>query len=82
MGTAIISTVTVMVQVVPISVVDDGVMDRLGMDTQRVLGTGTAEQVRKEVKRRATDLMPGGGSVFNPVHNIQGNVPPENIVAK
>jgi len=25
--------------------------------------------------------MPGGGFVFNTVHNIQGNVPPQNIVA-
>ena len=24
---------------------------------------------------------PGGGSVFNGIHNIQGEVPPENIVA-
>ena len=52
-----------------------------GVDTQRVLGTGTPQQVREEVKRRVTDLMPGGGFVFNTVHNIQGNVPPENIMA-
>jgi len=52
-----------------------------GVDTQRVLGIGTAEQVREEVKRRVTDLMPGGGFIFNTVHNIQGNVPPENIMA-
>jgi uroporphyrinogen decarboxylase len=52
-----------------------------GVDTQRVLGTGTPQQVRQEVKRRVTDLMPGGGFVFNTVHNIQGNVPPENIMA-
>jgi len=52
-----------------------------GVDTQRVLGLGTPQQVREEVKRRVTDLMPGGGFVFATVHNIQGNVPPENIVA-
>ena len=52
-----------------------------GVDTQRVLGSGTPDQVREEVKRRVTDLMPGGGFVFTTVHNIQGNVPPENIVA-
>jgi len=52
-----------------------------GVDTQRVLGTGTPGQVREEVRRRVTDLMPGGGFVFNTVHNIQGNVPAENIVA-
>jgi uroporphyrinogen decarboxylase len=52
-----------------------------GVDTQRVLGTGTPQQVREDVKRRLDDLMPGGGFVFNTVHNIQGNVPPENIMA-
>jgi uroporphyrinogen decarboxylase len=52
-----------------------------GVDTQRVLGSGTPEEVREETKRRILDLMPGGGFVFNTVHNIQGNVPPENIMA-
>ena len=52
-----------------------------GVDTQRVLGAGTPQQVREDVKRRVTDLMPGGGFIFNTVHNIQGNVPPENVVA-
>jgi uroporphyrinogen decarboxylase len=33
------------------------------------------------VKRRLNDLMPGGGFIFNAVHNIQGNVPVENIMA-
>lgn len=52
-----------------------------GVDTQRVLGVGTPDQVRQEVKRRINDLKPGGGFVFNTVHNIQGNVPPQNIMA-
>src|SRR6185369_935594 len=52
-----------------------------GVDTQRVLGEGTPQQVREEVKRRVTDLMPGGGFVFNTIHNIQPNVPVENIIA-
>jgi uroporphyrinogen decarboxylase len=46
-----------------------------------VLGTGTPRQVVEDVKRRIHDLAPGGGFVFGPVHNIQANVPPENIVA-
>jgi len=37
--------------------------------------------VREDVKRRLEDLMPGGGFVFATVHNIQRNVPPENIIA-
>ncbi len=52
-----------------------------GVDTQRILGTGTPQQVRQEVRRRVSDLAPGGGFVFAAVHNIQGNVPAENIVA-
>jgi uroporphyrinogen decarboxylase len=52
-----------------------------GVDTQRVLPFGTPEQVRDEVKRRIDDLAPGGGFVFNTVHNIQAFVRPENIVA-
>lgn len=52
-----------------------------GCDTQRVLGRGTPAQVREEVKRRIGDLAPGGGFVFCQVHNIQPEVPPENVVA-
>jgi len=52
-----------------------------GIDTQRVLGNGTPEDVREDTKRRIHDLAPGGGFVFATVHNIQGNVPPENIMA-
>jgi uroporphyrinogen decarboxylase len=53
-----------------------------GVDTQRSFDTGqNRDEVRDDVKRRLHDLMPGGGFVFTPVHNIQANVPPENIVA-
>jgi len=52
-----------------------------GVDTQRVLPTGTPQQVRDEVRRRIEDLAPGGGFIFNTVHNIQADVPPENILA-
>jgi uroporphyrinogen decarboxylase len=37
--------------------------------------------VSDEVKRRIDDLAPGGGFVLAAVHNIQAQVPPENIVA-
>ena len=50
-----------------------------GVDTQYVLPSWTPEQVQDEVKRRIEDLAPGGGFVFNPVHNIQADVPPEGI---
>ena len=39
------------------------------------------ERVKEEVKRWIDDLAPGGGYVFNTVHNIQADVPPQNIVA-
>lgn len=52
-----------------------------GCDTQDVLPNGTTDDVRREVRRRIADLAPGGGFVFSPVHNIQCEVPPENIVA-
>jgi uroporphyrinogen decarboxylase len=52
-----------------------------GVDTQRVLGNGTPEEVRADTRKRIEDLAPGGGFVFATVHNIQGNVPPENIMA-
>jgi uroporphyrinogen decarboxylase len=52
-----------------------------GVDTQRVLGAGTPEQVRGEVLRRVSDLRGGGGFVFAAVHNIQPNVPAQNILA-
>ena len=52
-----------------------------GVDTQRVLGAGTPDEVRAEVRRRIADLREGGGFVFAAVHNVQPNVPPENLVA-
>lgn len=52
-----------------------------GVETQAILPTGTPQQVKENVKRNIEALIPGGGYVFNTVHNIQGEVPPENIVA-
>jgi uroporphyrinogen decarboxylase len=51
------------------------------IDAQHVLPTATAEVVRQHVRRNLECWKPGGGYVFNNVHNIQGGVPPENIVA-
>ncbi|NIA08000.1 MAG: methyltransferase [Actinobacteria bacterium] len=52
-----------------------------GCDTQMVLARGTPDDVRQEVRRRVDDLAPGGGFVFCQVHNIQADVPVENILA-
>jgi len=51
------------------------------IDTQRVLPFGTTEQVRAEVQKRINDLAPRGGYVLAGVHNLQPDIPPENIVA-
>jgi uroporphyrinogen decarboxylase len=51
-----------------------------GVDSQRVLPFGTRDDVRKEVKGRIDDLGFGGGYILAAVHNIQAEVPPENIV--
>lgn len=52
-----------------------------GVDTQRILPQGTANEIRDEVRKRMDDLKPGGGFVFSAVHNIQADVPPQNIMA-
>ena len=52
-----------------------------GVDTQRVLPFGKPQEVVDEVKHRIDDLAPGGGFVFAAIHNIQAQVPPENVVA-
>ena len=52
-----------------------------GCDTKSVLPTGTPLEVKDHVKRRLDIFMPGGGFVFNTVHNILPEVPPQNIVA-
>ncbi|MHB8112381.1 MAG: uroporphyrinogen decarboxylase family protein [Bellilinea sp.] len=51
------------------------------VDTQGVLPYGTPQEVRDDVKRNIEALAPGGGYVFNTVHNIQADVPVENIIA-
>ena len=52
-----------------------------GCDTQHVLWREPPEAVAEHVRERIEIFAPGGGFIFCPVHNIQANVPPENIVA-
>ncbi|PTY00370.1 uroporphyrinogen decarboxylase family protein [Opitutus sp. ER46] len=52
-----------------------------GADTRAILNHGTPAQVRDDVRRRVDILAPGGGFVFNTIHNILPDVPPENIEA-
>jgi len=51
------------------------------IDAQHVLPVSSPEEVRHAVRCNMKILKPGGGFVFNNVHNIQAGVPPENIVA-
>jgi len=52
-----------------------------GIDAQHVLPSAHPTEVRDHVHRNLEVWKPGGGYVFNNVHNIQADVPPENIVA-
>lgn len=52
-----------------------------GADTRHTLNRGTPEQVKAHVLGLLEIFAPGGGYVFNTVHNIMPDVPPENIVA-
>lgn len=52
-----------------------------GCDTRSVLNRGTPQQVRDHVRERLEIFMPGGGFVFNPIHNILPDVPPANVLA-
>ena len=52
-----------------------------GIDSQHILPRATPDEVRDHVRRNVEALKPGGGYVFNNVHNIQADVPPENVLA-
>ena len=51
------------------------------LDCQQTLPFGTPEEVAAEVREHVRTFAPGGGYVFAPVHNIQANVPAENVIA-
>lgn len=52
-----------------------------GIDTHRILPTGTPQQVRSEVRRVIEILGEGGGYMVSSVHTMMDDVPPENILA-
>jgi uroporphyrinogen decarboxylase len=52
-----------------------------GIDAQHILPFATAGEVKKAVRQNVETFKPGGGYVFNNVHNIQSGVPAENILA-
>jgi hypothetical protein len=52
-----------------------------GVDTQKTLPFGTPDEVYREVRERIEIFGEGGGFVFNSIHNVQSNVPTENLLA-
>jgi len=52
-----------------------------GVDTQKILPFGTPQEVKDQVKERIEIFSKDGGFIFNTIHNIQANIPLENIVA-
>jgi len=52
-----------------------------GCDTRHVLPNGTPDDVARHVRGQVDVLSPGGGFVFQQVHNIMADVPADNIVA-
>jgi len=52
-----------------------------GVDTQKILARGTPVEVSDDVAKNIDALAPGGGFVFAAVHNIQSEVPPQNIIS-
>lgn len=52
-----------------------------GCDTRFVMSQATPREIRQHVREQVSILAPGGGFVFQQVHNILANVPPENIIA-
>ena len=52
-----------------------------GCDTQQMLPNASPEEIRAHVRNQVAAFRSGGGFVFQQVHNIMANVPPQNIVA-
>lgn len=52
-----------------------------GIDTKSVLNQANPEKIKTHVKRNLEVFSKNGGFVFNTVHNIMPDVPPENIIA-
>jgi uroporphyrinogen decarboxylase len=59
---------------------DDVVFWGGGVDTQKILASGTIVEIEEDVKKNVDALAPGGGFVFAAVHNIQSEVSPQNIM--
>ena len=52
-----------------------------GCNTREILPRGTPEQVYRHVREQCRVQHPGGGFVFQQVHNVMADVPAENMIA-
>jgi uroporphyrinogen decarboxylase len=52
-----------------------------GADTHGIMARGTTTQLREDIRRRIMVLAPGGGFVFNQIHNVLPEVSPEMVIA-
>ncbi len=52
-----------------------------GIDAQHILPFAEPAEVREQVRCNLEIFKPGGGYIFNNVHNIQAGVPPQNVLA-
>jgi uroporphyrinogen decarboxylase len=52
-----------------------------GCDTHHVLPLSTPDEIRRHVREQISIFKPGGGFVFQQVHNVLADVPPENAIA-
>lgn len=52
-----------------------------GCDTRFILSQAKPDDIRRHVKEQVAIMSPGGGFVFQQVHNVLADVPPENIIA-
>ncbi len=52
-----------------------------GIETAGTLNSGSPSKIREQVIERMEIFSKGGGFVFNTVHNILPDVPPQNIIA-
>jgi uroporphyrinogen decarboxylase len=81
--------VDVLNPVQPLAMSPDGLKRRFGsrisfwggVDDQRVLPFGSAEEVSREVQLRLRQLAPGGGYILCSSHNIQAATPLDNVMA-
>jgi uroporphyrinogen decarboxylase len=52
-----------------------------GVNAQATLPMGTVKDIQAEVRAVASSLGDGGGYIFNSIHNITAEIPPEKVIA-